>query len=183
MKAHPAVPIRAEAQCRRFQNLLFVKDKTAAVSTLSAAIENPPGDGQSEPIVQQLFEVAVQRVDNQWPFEDRLTRTPRVGPCLHGLRSRHALAAAREVRPWNVGHDRLRRRRFLFVFSSNAHPFESEHGYSKFSAFVLLEYGGDFVAAARALAERDFGKQIERRGALRIEHVKPSLVSSSPLAN
>ena len=36
-----------------------------------------------------------------------------------------------------------------------------------------LTYGGDFVAAARALAERDFGKQIERRGALRIEHVKP----------
>jgi Bifunctional DNA primase/polymerase, N-terminal len=40
----------------------------------------------------------------------------------------------------------------LYVFSSNAHPFEPERAYSKFSAFAQLNYGGDFRKAATALA-------------------------------
>jgi hypothetical protein len=40
----------------------------------------------------------------------------------------------------------------LYVFSSNAHPFAPERTYSKFSAFALLTYGGDFRKAATALA-------------------------------
>jgi len=39
----------------------------------------------------------------------------------------------------------------LYVFSTNT-PFETEHGYSKFSAHALLNFNGDFQAAARALA-------------------------------
>jgi hypothetical protein len=39
----------------------------------------------------------------------------------------------------------------LYVFSANAHPFESDNAYSKFAAYVLLEHGGDFKAGARAL--------------------------------
>ena len=45
----------------------------------------------------------------------------------------------------------------LYCFSTNAAPFESEHGYSKFTAFTLLNYGGDFQAAARALAAQGYG--------------------------
>lgn len=41
----------------------------------------------------------------------------------------------------------------LYVFSSST-AFESERGYSKFSAHALLDHGGDFKAAARAIAER-----------------------------
>jgi P4 family phage/plasmid primase-like protien len=41
---------------------------------------------------------------------------------------------------------------YFFVFSSNAAPFEPEHAYPPFSAYALLEHGGDFLAAARALA-------------------------------
>jgi Bifunctional DNA primase/polymerase, N-terminal len=40
----------------------------------------------------------------------------------------------------------------LYVFSSNAHPFEPERAYRKFSAFARLNYGGDFRKAATALA-------------------------------
>jgi uncharacterized protein (DUF927 family) len=40
----------------------------------------------------------------------------------------------------------------LYVFSSNAAPFEPQRGYPPFSAYTLLEHGGDFKAAAKALA-------------------------------
>jgi hypothetical protein len=39
----------------------------------------------------------------------------------------------------------------LYVFSSNAAPFEPEHAYSKFAAYTLLAHNGDFEAAAKAL--------------------------------
>lgn len=45
----------------------------------------------------------------------------------------------------------------LFVFSSNADPFEEGKGYSKFHAYALLNHYGDFSAAARALARRGYG--------------------------
>jgi hypothetical protein len=50
----------------------------------------------------------------------------------------------------------------LAVFSSNAHPFEVPPGklcgcYSKFAAYTLLHHGGDFRAAAKALAARGYG--------------------------
>jgi hypothetical protein len=39
----------------------------------------------------------------------------------------------------------------LYVFSSNAHPFKPQTGYSKFTAYTLLNHGGDFKKAAAAL--------------------------------
>jgi putative DNA primase/helicase len=39
----------------------------------------------------------------------------------------------------------------LYVFSTST-PFDSERGYSKFSAYALLEHGGDYAAAAQALS-------------------------------
>ncbi len=41
---------------------------------------------------------------------------------------------------------------YFYVFSSNAPPFEPERGYLPFSAYTLLEHGGNFKAAAKALA-------------------------------
>jgi hypothetical protein len=46
----------------------------------------------------------------------------------------------------------------LYVFSGNAIPFEPERGYSKFSAFALLEHGGNFSAAAKELAGWRYGR-------------------------
>jgi hypothetical protein len=43
------------------------------------------------------------------------------------------------------GHD------VLYVFSENAYPFEANRGYSKFTALALLNYHGDFSAAAKAV--------------------------------
>jgi hypothetical protein len=42
----------------------------------------------------------------------------------------------------------------LYVFSSNASPFEADRGYTKFAALALLEHNGDFKAAARAVRQQ-----------------------------
>lgn len=45
----------------------------------------------------------------------------------------------------------------LYVFSPSWKPFEPRHAYSPFQVLSLLEHGGDFRAAARALAGEGFG--------------------------
>ncbi len=47
----------------------------------------------------------------------------------------------------------------LYVFSSNAAPFEENTGYSKFHAYALLEHDGDFHEAAQTLARRGYGNR------------------------
>lgn len=49
----------------------------------------------------------------------------------------------------------------LYVWSSST-VFETERPYNKFSAYTLLEHGGDFSAAARALGDRGYGDQSAR---------------------
>lgn len=46
----------------------------------------------------------------------------------------------------------------LYVWSSST-VFDTEKPYSKFAAYTLLEHGGDFGAAARALGARGYGRQ------------------------
>jgi putative DNA primase/helicase len=45
----------------------------------------------------------------------------------------------------------------LYVFTSST-EFEPNRGYSKFSAYTLLNHGGDYSAAARELAQLGYGK-------------------------
>jgi hypothetical protein len=46
----------------------------------------------------------------------------------------------------------------LYVFSSNAHPFEPERAYRKFTAYALLNTGGDFSKAATIVARQGYVK-------------------------
>ena len=55
----------------------------------------------------------------------------------------------------HAGSDRL------YVFSSST-AFEPERSYDKFAAYAVLQHGGDFSAAARALAAQGFGEQRTR---------------------
>ncbi len=45
----------------------------------------------------------------------------------------------------------------FYVFSTNAHPFEPLKPYSPFGVYTMLEQGGDFSAAARALSVQGYG--------------------------
>jgi hypothetical protein len=47
----------------------------------------------------------------------------------------------------------------LYVFSTDAPPFEEGRYYTKFAAYTLLEHAGDFAAAARALAQDGYGRR------------------------
>lgn len=49
----------------------------------------------------------------------------------------------------------------LYVFSSSVAVFDTETPYTKFHAYALLEHGGDFAAAAKALRGRGYGKPLE----------------------
>jgi len=46
----------------------------------------------------------------------------------------------------------------LYVFSTNADPFEADRSYSKFEAYALLNFDGDFGDAARDLRELGYGR-------------------------
>jgi predicted P-loop ATPase len=51
----------------------------------------------------------------------------------------------------------------LYVFSSNAHPFDASHAYSKFRAYALLTHAGDFIAAAKALHAAGYGERARQK--------------------
>ena len=48
----------------------------------------------------------------------------------------------------------------FYVFSTNAHPFEPLRTYQPFGVYTLLEHGGDFSAAARALTAKGQGESL-----------------------
>lgn len=52
-------------------------------------------------------------------------------------------------------------RGILNVFSSNAAPFDSGHGYTPFQIMALLKFNGDFSACAKHLRERGFYEKKE----------------------
>jgi hypothetical protein len=68
----------------------------------------------------------------------------------------------------------------LYVFSSNAHPFEAEKAYSKFSAYAILRHGGDHAEAARELA-RDPRYRVEPARVRGTRH--PDSLNGTPRPN
>jgi hypothetical protein len=52
----------------------------------------------------------------------------------------------------------------LYIFTTNGDPFEAERAYGKFAAYALLEHGGDFHAAAKALAQQGIGRRTNQLG-------------------
>jgi len=47
---------------------------------------------------------------------------------------------------------------YFYVFSTNAAPFEANQGYAPHRVYALLEYNGDFTAAANALIAEGYGQ-------------------------
>lgn len=62
----------------------------------------------------------------------------------------------------------------LYVFSSNAAPFEPQHGYDPFAIYTHLEAGGDWALAASQLAAQGFGAPLPERVTLRINKYQPT---------
>lgn len=71
----------------------------------------------------------------------------------------------------------------LYVFSSST-EFTPEHPYNKFGAYTLLEHGGDFSAAARALGARGYGTQSSPRAPMgTLEIPAQAAASNNPPVN
>jgi hypothetical protein len=64
----------------------------------------------------------------------------------------------------------------LFVFSSNAVPFEPDRAYGPFSVYALLEHGGDFAAAATALRLQGYGQTPDESG-VDLTHLLPGPIT------
>lgn len=79
----------------------------------------------------------------------------------HGWRFRGERADGNQhwTRPGkNYGTSATVKDRTLYVFSSNAAPFEPNQAYSPFAVYALLEHSGDFAEATRALSTEGFGE-------------------------
>ena len=48
--------------------------------------------------------------------------------------------------------------KIFYVFSQNASPFEAGNAYSPFAVYTLLEHAGDYLAAAKVLAQEGYGE-------------------------
>ena len=67
----------------------------------------------------------------------------------------------------------------FYVFSANAAPFEPQVAYPPFAVYTLLEHGGDFSNAARALIADGFGDKGSEASAL----AQPLIASKNSLKN
>lgn len=61
----------------------------------------------------------------------------------------------------------------LYVFSSNAAPFEAERTYDKFGAYTVLNNKGDFKAAARELGDQGYGEGHKQFGTVAVVEPPP----------
>jgi hypothetical protein len=52
--------------------------------------------------------------------------------------------------------------KIFYPFSSNAQPFESHRAYGPFGVYAILEHGGDFSAASKALSAQGYGARAQR---------------------
>ena len=67
----------------------------------------------------------------------------------------------------------------LCVFSTNAAPFEAK-GYNKFQVYALLEHGGDFTEAAKALLDKGFGRSEDYTSDVDLSGVLKQSVKGGP---
>ncbi|MCX6757610.1 MAG: bifunctional DNA primase/polymerase [Candidatus Nomurabacteria bacterium] len=72
----------------------------------------------------------------------------------------------------------------FYVFSTSAHPFQANKGYSKFTTFTFLNHSGDFKAAAKAVIKmypEDISKKEEESVSIeQIEEILKQIPSDTP---
>jgi hypothetical protein len=71
--------------------------------------------------------------------------------------ARYLLRPGKSGRAWSATLGVVAQKR-LYVFSSNAHPFDNDRSYDPFGVYMRLKHGGDAKAAAKALAAMGYGR-------------------------
>ncbi len=121
------------------------------VRSVSTNGELSPGDDFSN-----RGEVAALLQERGW------TITGRKGQTQDGTETIYLTRPGKSI---SKGHSAsLINGRVLYVWSSNAHPFEPGKAYSPFAVYTILNHGGDFSAAAKQLAAFGYGTMLDNAG-------------------
>jgi hypothetical protein len=157
---------------------LFLCAPTAGYEVIQGDLRDPPvlSETERDILLQQAWELneymppaingpparppaEVDRIGAGRPGDDFNERGD-----LRGLLVRHGWTCVRggENEYWRrpgkpSGWSATLKDRVFYVFSSNAGPFEPQRAYSPFSAYALLDHGGDYELAARSLREIGYG--------------------------
>jgi len=83
----------------------------------------------------------------------------------------------------SYNHPKIKTPNRLWVFSSDAFPFEPNKSYSHFQVLTLLEYNGDFSACAKALAAQGYGKKSNGNGVGKTDRPSKPLSSTHVSTN
>lgn len=78
----------------------------------------------------------------------------------------HLKRPGKDSRGWSATYNFYPNK--LFVFSSNAHPFEPDHAYTNYQIYTLLECDGDVKDATKKLAKLGYGKPLKKARAKRV---------------
>jgi hypothetical protein len=98
---------------------------------------------------------------------------------------RYLRRPGKERRGWSATVGRCRGERgeeLLYVFSTNADPFQPDQAYGKFRAYALLHHSGDFKAAAKELAKQGYGERRQKPGCGGGTAKEPAAARSAPKA-
>ena len=128
------------------------KELDEAGGTKTQHVENRPAPTSPKQSIPSIFLPPWEDYVRRGDFTELMTR--------HGWK-RTGVSGANELweRPGKSGKSTSAtwNGEVLYVFSSNAAPFEPNKGYGKFQTYALLECGGDTKEAARRLRAAGFG--------------------------
>ena len=123
--------------CARSMNSFIKKENIVTGITKGSNVRKRPGDlfNETGAVNEDLIDVgwAIDREDDEQVYWRRPGKDEGVSATFH------------------------KKKGLLYVFSSNANPFEPGKAYTKFAVYTMLKHDGDFKAASKTLAAKGYG--------------------------
>ena len=169
--------LTADPACKNVARLCFVSHDPDALLNLDAKIlPYPPPPVEVRAPIEPRGSFPLGYISPGDDFDargDPLALLVQHGWTRHGEHNftrpgkKHGISAT-----WNTLSDHPNR---LYVFSSNAAPFEPNHVYRPWHIFAMLECGGDFTLAASRLYDLEFGSRTKPKEVIPDENVQAQL--------
>jgi len=159
--ARPGAPVLAEACDGRHLDPEELEPREVVDAPCRSAAE--PGGSRPGDVYNEWGDVLSLLESHGWTVHERRGPGGTIYLTRPGKDPRDGISAT-------FGRDG---RRILYVFSSNAPPFEAGKGYTPFTVYALLEHGGDFASAARALASKGYVEPAAEDSAARQGGARP----------
>lgn len=137
----------------------------------------------------RLANPVVYKTSNIRPGDDFNARGPDIGEIIggHGWTTTNGMHWKRPGKTtpgcsatWGVCKSTKSSLPLFHVFSSNAYPLEAEKSYDKFCLYTVLNHGGNYSAAAKALAGIGYGDQPVKKKSVKVENAIRLIDSLTP---